>query len=451
MQVIYHTTVEEKEELKKGYRPPKNIRQVGNPGTKRKIYIEDYVVTYLSKLAMPSNTYSRGAILLGTVKKTEEGVFIFISGALESQNFELDLEETVFTNEHWAEIYNQIGEFFPQLSIVGWFVSRLGFSTELSGKIIQTHNNYFAGDNKILYMIDSLEGDEAFYLYENHSLKKQKGYYIYYEKNEEMQNYMIERNREIQPNKRENPNVVKRDQEVLASYRRTLEQRMNKPFMASKKQEKEKWTNQKTNILKVQKPVQQYFSKRREKQNQEGGFYYIASTFLTVAILAVGITVINNYDKMLLLESTLSQMAGETKETIAKTPNSENISNSENTTSMTTANSEDTTSSTEENSTGNSPESDSSAPENAGQAELISNESKEKTSEKKSNTTSKQEKVQTNSIATYYIVKEGDTMMSISKKMYQSEKYAKKILEANEMDEEDKIFPGQKIKIPTLN
>ena len=37
-----------------------------------------------------------------------------------------------------ADIYNQIREFFPDLSIVGWFVSRLGFSTELNGKIIQT-------------------------------------------------------------------------------------------------------------------------------------------------------------------------------------------------------------------------------------------------------------------------------------------------------------------------
>ena len=90
---------------------------------------------------------------------------------------------------------------------------------------------------------------------------------------------------------------------------------------------------------------------------------------------------------------------------------------------------------TQENSTDTSTENEIREPSTAGQAELISNQNKE-TSQV---------------IATYYIVKEGDTMLSISKKMYQSEKYVKKILEANEMSEKDKIFPGQKIKIPSLD
>ena len=30
---------------------PKNIRQIGEPGEKRKIYVEDYVITYINQLA----------------------------------------------------------------------------------------------------------------------------------------------------------------------------------------------------------------------------------------------------------------------------------------------------------------------------------------------------------------------------------------------------------------
>lgn len=442
MQVIYHTTTEEKEELEKSYRPPKNIRQVGNPGAKRKIYIEDYVVTYLAKLAMPSNTYSRGAILLGNLRKTEEGVFIFISGALESQNFELDLDETIFTNENWADIYNQIREFFPDLSIVGWFVSRLGFSTELNGKIIQTHNNYFAGENKVLYMIDSLEDEDAFYLYENNGLKKQKGYYIYYEKNEEMQSYMIAKGNESKPKTKENANVIRRDQAVLASYRKTLEKR-------TMQKEKDGFTA----------PVKKWNKKRDRAilKKQESGFYYVASTFLTVAILAVGITIINNYDKMVLLESVIQQMTGETREVIADTPktddstskkeNKEESSTKQEGENSTEVQNHSKETSSESLQTGNEEDDNSiSDPEKAGQAELISNQNtnSQKNPDKKIKTT-------TNSIATYYIVKEGDTIISISKKMFKSPKYAKRILEANEMKEEEPIFPGQKIIIPALN
>ncbi len=175
---------------------PKNIRQVGQPSGNRKIYIEDYVVTYLNRLAKPSNTYSRGAILLGEYKKSEQGEVLFISGAIEAQNLELDLDETVFTNSTWSELYENIRCFFPELSVVGWFLSRLGFSTGINDKILKTHLDNFPGRDKVLYIIDALEGDDVFYLYEGNTLRKQLGYYIYYTKNAAMQNYMIGRDLE---------------------------------------------------------------------------------------------------------------------------------------------------------------------------------------------------------------------------------------------------------------
>ena len=61
-----------------------------------KIYVEDYVYTYLNKLAQPENLYARGAILFGKMYKTSIGKCMFISGAAACQNFELDLDETIF-------------------------------------------------------------------------------------------------------------------------------------------------------------------------------------------------------------------------------------------------------------------------------------------------------------------------------------------------------------------
>ena len=117
---------------------PKNFRQIGEPGAK-KIYMEDYVYTYLSKLAQPGNLYARGAILFGNTYQTTAGPCLFISGAAACQNFEFDLEESVFTEENWSEIYQIRDKFFPQMEIVGWFLSRMGFSVELNDKIIRTH------------------------------------------------------------------------------------------------------------------------------------------------------------------------------------------------------------------------------------------------------------------------------------------------------------------------
>ena len=39
---------------------PKNIRQIGSPAGHTKVYIEDYVITFLNSLSMDKNTYVRG-------------------------------------------------------------------------------------------------------------------------------------------------------------------------------------------------------------------------------------------------------------------------------------------------------------------------------------------------------------------------------------------------------
>jgi hypothetical protein len=67
-----------------------------------------------------------------------------------------------------------------------------GFYLDNEEMIRKTHMENFNGPDKTLLKIDTLEKEEVFYLFENNQLVKQSGYYIYYEKNEEMQNYMID-------------------------------------------------------------------------------------------------------------------------------------------------------------------------------------------------------------------------------------------------------------------
>ena len=47
-----------------------------------------------------------------------------------------------------------------------------------------------------------------------------------------------------------------------------------------------------------------------------------------------------------------------------------------------------------------------------------------------------------------YIVKDGDTLVSISKKFYGNDKMVKRICEKNNLDNGDKIFTGQKLILP---
>ena len=104
-------------EVSVNLRLPKNIRQIGSPDGHKRIYMEDYVVTYLNYIARPGSTQARGAILLGESKKSDAGDVIFISGAVDAQNIEFDMDESEFTQEIWTEIYDQVKQFFPGLTL----------------------------------------------------------------------------------------------------------------------------------------------------------------------------------------------------------------------------------------------------------------------------------------------------------------------------------------------
>lgn len=379
-------------------RLPKNIRQIGAPSGTRKIYMEDYVFIYLNQLAKPCNTYSRGAILLGEYKKNESGEYLFISGAIEAQNLELDLDETVFTNETWSEIYDNIKKYFPELSVVGWFLSRLGFSTSINDKIVKTHLDNFSGRDKVLYIIDALENEDAFYLYEGNGLRKQLGYYIYYTKNEAMQNYMIEQNSVDMEDVSE---VERKDEALITTYR-------------------------------------QMQANNKEKATERGsGLIYVASTILTIAVLALGVTVLNSYDRMKEMEVALNRMelaVGSQSEQLADKDASSN-STSELETNVIEVGANITTETVTEEPT---------STENDTQEDTASEEQTDTIEEPDASVVMK------NDTPVYYTVKSGDTLTSISMEMYQSTSYVDLIIQANALEDGDSIFVGQQIMIPSL-
>lgn len=103
IEIVYDkTTAEKNGKNEMHYKMPKNIRQIGNAPDKKKIYIEDYVMTFLRKIAEPGNTTSRGAILLGEYFKDGDTETLFISGAVEAQNLEFDVDQIKFDDHIWA-------------------------------------------------------------------------------------------------------------------------------------------------------------------------------------------------------------------------------------------------------------------------------------------------------------------------------------------------------------
>lgn len=169
---------------------PKHIRQMGLPGNSPEIYIEDYAEGYLRRLAASDYTECRVAVLVGEFMKSEGKRYVFIRGAIEAEDVIAD-NSVCFTSEVWANVYEKIKRYFPQYEAIGWFLGGPEFLTEVTDEIRQIHVDWFGGRDRVLYRIDPVEKEATFYLYDKGELKQWPGYSIYYEKNEEMQDYLV--------------------------------------------------------------------------------------------------------------------------------------------------------------------------------------------------------------------------------------------------------------------
>ena len=335
---------------------PKNIRQIGSPAGHTKVYIEDYVITFLNSLSMDKNTYVRGAILFGEKKQIGNDLVIFIRGAIEGQNLELDLDETVFDD------------------------------VRLNDKIKKTHFENFPGEGKVLYMMDDLEGEDAFYVFRGEDLSRQNGYYIYYEKNPMMQNYLVERRQDIKE---------------VQTYEKMMESRRD------------------------EKLIRQFREKisKKTKSNQRKGRIRNISTAAAVTI-------------MMIMGGTMYYYAGQDqsinfKEVVNGAVHtmgkgvSDQISTKSPTTSVKITKRLDTATQTS------------------------THKKEQKTIQSTIKQKQKTQKVSSGQYKSYtYTVKSGETLVSISRKVYGTQKLVQRIKKANALSDENQIYPGQKLIIP---
>lgn len=243
---------------------PKNIRQIGDRDDTVKLYMEDYVSTYLKRLFPTGGQDLRVGLLLGT-EKTEDGTpFIFVDGALEMEDVTAEGEKVVFTEAAWKKAYQNIEESFPRRTVQGWFLCGAPGCALSPLNYWKQHGQYFSEKNQLMYLNSGIEGDESVYITSDDGFYRLKGYCIYYDRNQMMQDYMICR-KDV---KRVESGAGDR---VIRDFRERMEDRKKEAM-----------------------------SHRHTVRN----LGLVCST-MSLVILAGGVTMLNNYQKMQEMETAL--------------------------------------------------------------------------------------------------------------------------------------------------
>ena len=74
-------------------RRPKNIKQIGDVSSNRKIYIEDYAFTYINSVAYQTPEDEQAGVLLGEVQKSDEEKCLFIKGVIRAKTPENETKQ----------------------------------------------------------------------------------------------------------------------------------------------------------------------------------------------------------------------------------------------------------------------------------------------------------------------------------------------------------------------
>ncbi len=402
IEIIYS---ENKEEKTAGFpvKLPRNFRQIGSGEDYRKVYIEDYVMTYIRKLWEQGEQEYQVGVLMGSCKKYGGETYLFISGAVKVEEMEQEGNNLKFTDKVWTNLYEKIKQYFNSFEIVGWFYARNDSVREIDAGLFKTHVDNFGGMDKVLFLIDKKEKEEEFYAYENGQLARLSGYYVYYEKNEQMQEYMVEQ--------APNESVDERnDDRVTSNYR-----------------------------LLVQEKQDTHTKKKLSSA------LYTACTCLVIAILAAGTVLVRDYDRMQQLESQVHQIAvsvlGQNTETVkVEQVNGEVYPTETKETEVVIDTISESETQTKEIVT----------------SEIVTSEIATTITESTSAVEEKDPEPDTTlgtqdsngQAGYYYTVKKGETLTSICVAIYQSDLMVPAIKEANGIEDGDKIYPGQEIYLP---
>lgn len=171
---------------------PKNIRQIGGREERISMYMEDYVSTYLRRMQQWQEENGAAGLLTGCWQQDDRAVpGVFISGAMAISQIRLDGGQVYLSPEAWNEVYEIAGTYFSGQELCGLFVCEGTCRRFRRQALFAAVRECFPDRESLLYLLTE-EGEEVVYRILPRGEERLQGYYCYFERNEAMQDYMMD-------------------------------------------------------------------------------------------------------------------------------------------------------------------------------------------------------------------------------------------------------------------
>lgn len=424
----------------------KNIRQIGKISGRTKIYVEDSTMGFLQSRMRKDEPPVMA--LLGNEVTEEETTSLFVTGAVLAAKIEVHAGKLDIASDAFTEIYDEAAAYFAKSTILGWFLPAYD--------MIAAYADVLGETSRLFLLEDPTEEEELFYLREQKRMAKVEGYYIYYQNNVQMKEYM----QQVREAEEEAEEAAKNTAPDKRADRDTeLEKRTGRNMVRDKISEPQK----------REEFVDDYEEEQAEtflltdEQPRLTTFLYAVSTVLAIVVLVVGITMIGNYERMYEMQDTIETIAGSIVNGIAPT---DGTGGSEQGTEMPGKQAENGPDSEQETETTAGEKKEAALTDNDGEAASTEASAQNtetsvqagnsvQTQNGQSDARSALQEALTSGVVTtdasgalFYTVQKGDTLLSISRAFYGTEAYVTQILAANTGLTQNELAVGQKIILP---
>ena len=155
----------------------KNVKQIGTPREENKIYIENMAY---NKMSEESYCEKEVFVLMGHTEHMDGRYATFVEAAIPVREIAFKGLIPMWTNHTWSEVFREIKRLYEDMIIVGWAINIKGMSLKMTPELERVHREHFGGVHQLLFLLDTLEHEETFYIYKENKLVFKDGFYIYH-------------------------------------------------------------------------------------------------------------------------------------------------------------------------------------------------------------------------------------------------------------------------------
>lgn len=271
----------------------KNIQQIGSPDEEDKIYIEK---TAYDRIHREELQDKRVFVLMGHTECTGGRYTTFVEAAIPVVDIEFAQNIPKWNNHSWSEVFRDIKRGYESYIIVGWALDIRGMPPKVGMELEAVHREQFGGAHQVLFLLDSMERDEFFYVTCKNHLRQKQGFYIYYEPE-----YIRHVDVELEA-------MDRRERETMSDWRIS-------DHIPDWRVDKEETTKERRTETREKPKYRQMLKQNEKKPQQRQSVSYVMSAAVVLLIGMIGVGAYRTRNQMYDLQNAINTISFQNQDT----------------------------------------------------------------------------------------------------------------------------------------